>query len=198
MFTGIVEEIGKVEAIREGGLTISGSVVMDDLQPGGSISVNGACLTVTTLGGQSFLVDIVPETLRRTNLGSLEIGDPVNLERPMTIDGRFDGHMVQGHVDGIGVVESITVDRDALLISIGAAPSIMRFVVEKGFIAVDGISLTIVHCDDRSFSASVIPSTRDNTVLGSRSVADRVNLEVDVIAKYVDRMVAFDNRIRKN
>ena len=189
MFTGIVEEVGRVEAVRPGGLSIAATTVMGGLKMGGSINVSGVCLTVTTLGDGSFSVDVVPETLRRTNLGSLESGDPVNLERPVAVDGRLDGHIVQGHVDGTGVVESIATEGDALMIAIEAPDSIMRFVVEKGFIAVDGTSLTTVHCDESSFAVTVIPHTRDNTVFGSLSVGDTVNLEIDIIAKYVERLV---------
>lgn len=189
MFTGIVEEVGRVEAVRPGGLSIAAATVMGGLKTGGSINVSGVCLTVTTLGDGSFSVDVVPETLRRTNLGTLEAGDSVNLERPVAVDGRLDGHIVQGHVDGTGVVESIATEGGALMVAIEAPGSIMRFVVEKGFIAVDGTSLTIVHCDDSSFAVTVIPHTRDNTVFGSLSVGDTVNLEIDIIAKYVERLV---------
>ena len=188
MFTGIVEEVARVEAVMPGGLTIAASKVMDALRPGGSISVNGACLTVTSRSDATFSVDVVPETIRRTNLGSLDAGDPVNLERPVVADGRLDGHMVQGHVDGTGAVESVTDDGSALLIRVQAPPGIMRYVVEKGFIAVDGASLTVVNYDDGSFEVTIIPYTRDNTVLGSRKAGDLVNLEVDIVAKYVERL----------
>jgi riboflavin synthase len=188
MFTGIVEEVARVEAVRPGKLTIAASKVMDDLRPGGSISVNGVCLTVTSRDDATFSVDVVPETIRRANLGSLDAGDAVNLERPLAANGRLDGHMVQGHVDGTGAVESVTDDGDALLIRVQAPPGIMRYVVEKGFIAVDGASLTVVNCDDGSFEVTIIPYTRDNTVLGSRRAGDLVNLEVDIVAKYVERL----------
>lgn len=189
MFTGIVEEVGRVDSVRPGGLSIAAATVTDGLKTGGSINVNGACLTVTTLGDDSFSADVVPETLRRTNLGGLEVGDPVNLERPVAVDGRLDGHIVQGHVDGTGAVESIATEGDALMVAIAAPTSIMRFVVEKGFIAVDGTSLTIVHCDESSFAVTVIPHTRDNTVFGSLTVGDKVNLEIDIVAKYIERLV---------
>ena len=189
MFTGIVEEVGTVDALRPGGLSIAATVVMDGLRPGSSINVSGACLTVTSRNDSSFTVDIVPETLRRTSLGALEGGDPVNLERPVAVNGRLDGHIVQGHVDGTGTIESVTSEGDALMIAIQAPPSVMRFVVEKGFIAVDGTSLTIVNCDQEVFAVTVIPYTRDNTVLGSRRVGDQVNLETDIVAKYVERLL---------
>ena len=188
MFTGIVEEIGRVRAVESSGLTIEASKVMDDLKVSDSININGACLTVTWEDGASFSVDVVPETFRRTDLGSLNVGDPVNLERPLAAHGRFGGHIVQGHVDSTGTVESITRDGEDLLVRVEAPSSVMRYVVEKGFIAVDGISLTVVNCDSRSFVVAVIPFTRDNTVLATTRVGDSVNLEADIIAKYVERL----------
>lgn len=188
MFTGIVEEVGRVKQVRADGLTITAAKVMADLAPSGSISVNGACLTVTSRDDESFAVDLVPETLRRTNLGSLELRSPVNLERPLLATGRLDGHIVQGHVDGTGTIESIAPESGALLVTVRAARSIVRYIVEKGFIAVDGASLTVVDCDESAFSVSIIPYTRENTILGSNKVGDLVNLEVDILAKYVERL----------
>ena len=176
MFTGIVEEIGAVKAMDAGRLTIGASVVVSDVSVGDSIAVNGACLTVTEHDASSFAVDVVPETLRRTNLGALTAGSRVNLERSMPASGRFGGHMVQGHVDGTGVVRSISADGDALMMAFEASPWVMRYVVEKGFIAVDGTSLTIVHCDNFSFSVTLIPHTQANTVLGDKRVGDSVEL----------------------
>lgn len=188
MFTGIVEEIGAVKAMDAGRLTIGASVVVSDVSVGDSIAVNGACLTVTEHDASSFAVDVVPETLRRTNLGALTAGSRVNLERSMPASGRFGGHMVQGHVDGTGVVRSISADGDALMMAFEASPWVMRYAVEKGFIAVDGTSLTIVHCDNFSFSVTLIPHTQANTVLGDKRVGDSVNLEADIVAKYVERL----------
>lgn len=188
MFTGIVEEIGAVKAMDAGRLTIGASVVVSDVSVGDSIAVNGACLTVTEYDAASFAVDVVPETLRRTNLGALTAGSRVNLERSMPASGRFGGHMVQGHVDGTGVVRSISADGDALMMAFEASPWVMRYAVEKGFIAVDGTSLTIVHCDNFSFSVTLIPHTQANTVLGDKRVGDSVNLEADIVAKYVERL----------
>ena len=188
MFTGIVEEVGRVRAVESSGLTIEASKVMDDLKVSDSININGACLTVTWEDGASFSVDVVPETFRRTDLGSLNVGDPVNLERPLAANGRFGGHIVQGHVDSTGTVESITRDGEDLLVRVEAPSSVMRYVVEKGFIAVDGISLTVVNCDSRSFVVAIIPYTRDNTVLATTRVGDSVNLEADIIAKYVESL----------
>ena len=190
MFTGIVEEVGIVRSSGMDGLTIAARTVMPTLQVGGSISVNGACLTVTVLKPDDFTVDVVPETRRRTNLGSLRPGDSVNLERPLRADGRMDGHIVQGHVDQTGTIAEISADGEALLIRFYAPRQIMRYIVAKGFVAVDGVSLTVVHCDDNGFSVTVIPHTRDHTVFGSRTVGDAVNVEVDILAKYVERLTA--------
>ena len=170
MFTGIVEEIGYVQSVGLGGLIVRASEAMADLKVSDSINVNGACLTVTSRDGNTFSVDVVPETLRRTDLGALGVGDPVDLERPLAADGRFGGHIVQGHVDATGTLDSISEEGDALLLKFLAPSSIMRYVVEKGFIAVDGVSLTVVDCDDSAFTVTIIPFTRDNTVLGSKKV----------------------------
>jgi riboflavin synthase len=188
MFTGIVEEVGHIQSVEPGGLTFRASEVMSDLKVSDSINVNGTCLTVTSRDEHTFSVDVVPETLRRTNLGSLGAGDPVDLERPLAVDGRFGGHIVQGHVDATGTLDSISEEGDALLLRFLGSASIMRYVVEKGFIAVDGVSLTVVNCDERSFTVTIIPFTRDNTVLGSKKVGEPVNLEADIIAKYVERL----------
>ena len=190
MFTGIVEEVGKVKVAGDGRLVIGASEVLIDVKIGDSISVNGACLTVTTYDADesTFSVDVVPETLRRTNLGELEAGSPVNLERSMPAYGRFGGHMVQGHVDGTATIRSIESEGDALMVIFDAPIHVMRYVVEKGFIAVDGASLTIVNCDNFSFSVTIIPHTRDNTVFGSKGAGDSVNIEVDIMAKYIERL----------
>jgi len=188
MFTGIVEEVGRVRTATPGRLVIGASTVMDDLKVSDSVSLNGVCLTVTARDAEAFSVDVVPETLRRSNLGLLREGDPVNLERPLAADGRYGGHIVQGHVDATVTVESIEVEEEALLMKFQAPKSVMRYVVEKGFIAIDGTSMTVVNCDIQSFVVTVIPYTRENTVLGERKVGDRVNLEVDIIAKYVESL----------
>ena len=188
MFTGIVEEVGRARSVERGRLVIAASTVMADLSPGDSISVSGACLTVTSRDGDSFSVDVVPETLRRTNLGSLSAGDGVNLERSVAVGGRLGGHIVQGHIDATGTIDGIEDDGDAWMVKIGAPPAVMRYVVEKGFIAVDGTSLTVVDCFDRGFTLTVIPYTLANTVMGVRRVGDRVNLEADILAKYVERL----------
>ena len=189
MFTGIVEEVGRVVSVSDTGLTIRASAVVEDISVADSVSVNGACLTVTELRGTDFSVDTVPETLRRTNLGGLSVGDAVNLERSMKADGRFGGHIVQGHVDGVGKVASIFPEGNSHVFEFEGPDNVMRYVVEKGFIAVDGASLTVVNCDSRAFSIAVIPYTLENTVFSARAIGDAVNLEADIMAKYVERLV---------
>jgi len=185
MFTGIIEETGKVLSASATRLVIAAKQVVDGMKPGDSIAVNGACLTVTDFDRSSFSVDVMPETLKRTNLGQLKSGDSVNLERPVALGGRLGGHLVQGHVDDTGRVVSLEREGDALLFRFEAPPEIMRYTVPKGFIAVDGISLTIMDKDSDSFRVSVVEYTRRNTTLGSRKAGDVVNLEADIIAKYV-------------
>jgi len=189
MFTGIVEEIGRVARVGSQGLTISATVVMSDLALGGSINVNGACLTVVALDQASFAVDVVPETLRRTSLGRLTVGEGVNLERPVAAGGRLDGHIVQGHVDGTGKVERVTDDETGYVVTVRVPAELARYVATKGFVAVDGVSLTIVDCDETSFSVALITYTREHTVVGNRRAGDEVNLEVDILAKYVERLI---------
>ncbi len=185
MFTGIIEEIGKVSSASTTRLVISARQVVDGIKPGDSIAINGACLTVTDFDRVSFSVDVMPETLQRTNLGQLTAGDGVNLERPTTLGGQLGGHLVQGHIDDIGRIISMEREGEALLFRFEAPPEVMRYTAPKGFIAVDGISLTITEKDNSSFQVSVVEYTRRNTTLSSRKVGDVVNLEVDIIAKYV-------------
>lgn len=189
MFTGIVEEIGKVSDFTDGKLTINANKVTKEMEVGGSISVSGACLTAIECANDSFSVNVVPETLRRTNLGELSKNASVNLERPVPATGRLDGHIVQGHVDGTGTISSISRQGNSLMIRVEASPSLTCFLVEKGFIALDGASLTIVHCDNQHFDVTLIPHTIAKTILGQREVGDRVNVEIDIVAKYVDRLL---------
>jgi len=188
MFTGIVEEMGRVTSVDPRGLAITASKVLQRLEPGGSIAVNGVCLTITSFNANSFLVDVMPETLRRTNLGLLSTGGMVNLESPLALGGPVGGHLVQGHVDATGRVASVTRENNAMLIKFEAPPEVMHYIVEKGFVAADGISLTVVAKDSRSFWVSVVGYTRRQTTLGSRQVGDLVNLEVDIMAKYVEQV----------
>ena len=188
VFTGIVEEVGRVTSAQSGKLTIAASDVLCGMGLGGSIAVNGVCLTITSFNTSSFSADIMEETLERTNLGLLTVGDEVNLERPLTPEKLLGGHLVQGHVDDTGRVASILEGGGEMLVRFEAPPEIMHYIVKKGFIAVDGISLTIVDFDTSSFQVSVVDYTQKHTNLGSRRVGDPVNLEVDIIAKYVERL----------
>jgi len=188
LFTGIIEEIGKVVSISSESLVIAASQTVKGMRHGDSIAINGACLTVTDFTTNSFSVDVMPETLRRTNLGLLKVGDGVNLERPLTLGGQLGGHLVQGHVDDTGRVASVIWEGKAMLLRFEAPPEVMRFTVPKGFIAVDGVSLTIVDKDTSSFWVSIVEYTRQHTTLGDRQVGDLVNLEADIIAKYVEQL----------
>ncbi len=185
MFTGITEEIGKIVSSRPGRLAVAAELVLDGLEPGDSVDVNGVCLTVTERDATGFSADVMPETLRRTNLGGLRTGDGVNLERALAFGGRLGAHLVQGPIDGLGRLAATTPDGDAVIVRFDAPPEVMRYVVEKGFIAVDGISLTIVGRGAASLEASVVGFTRQRTTLGAKRPGDAVNLEVDIIAKYV-------------
>ncbi len=188
MFTGIIEEVGRVVSAQYGKFIISARVITQGIEPGGSVSVNGVCLTVTDFNSDSFSVDIMAETLRRSNLGSLSPGDRVNLERPLSFGGPLGGHLVQGHVDATGRLLSTRWEEKAMIIKFEAPPDVMRYVVEKGFIAVDGISLTVLARDTESFQVSIVDYSRRHTNLADRRTGDRVNLEVDIIAKYVEQL----------
>lgn len=193
MFTGLVEEVGAIAEIRPAGkaihLKIKSSKVLDGVQLGDSISVNGICLTVTAYDKASFTVDVVPETMRRTTLHELSAGSPVNLERAMQMGGRFGGHIVSGHIDGVGRILSIADEDIAKVVRLAAPPNVLRYVVEKGSITIDGVSLTVMDVDGESFRISVIPHTWQITVLRHRRVGSSVNLEVDIIGKYVERLL---------
>lgn len=188
MFTGIVEEIGKIISARPGNLAVAAGKVLEDMAEGASIAVNGVCLTVTGFDNKSFNVEVMAETLSRTNLGLLKAGDEVNLERPLTLGGRLGGHLVQGHIDDTGRVILITPRGESIIAGFEAPPKLMSYIVEKGFIAVDGVSLTVVSRNSGSFQVSLVDYTRRNTILGNRRVGDTVNLEVDIIAKYVEQL----------
>lgn len=194
MFTGIVEELGTIASLDRGTdsarLTVRGPLVTSDATHGASIAVNGVCLTVVEHADGEFTVDVMAETLSRSSLGSLRAGDPVNLERAMAAGGRFGGHVVQGHVDGTAqVLERVPGDRWEL-VRLSLPAGLARYVVEKGSITVDGVSLTVASVDDTSFTVSLIPTTLDLTTLGHKEIGDLVNLEVDVLAKYVERLMS--------
>lgn len=193
MFTGIIEEIGTVENIVIGAkssrVTISGHVIFSDLKLGDSVSTNGVCLTVSALTNRTFTADVMHETLKYTSLMGSTNGTRVNLERAMEANGRFGGHIVSGHIDGTGTVRDIKKDDTAKIYTIAAEFDILKYIVKKGSIAIDGISLTVTSVDDASFSVSIIPHTLGETVLVDKKTGDIVNLEVDMLAKYIEKLM---------
>ena len=197
MFTGIVEERGTVEAVETltdaARMVIAGREVLDGTRPGDSISVNGVCLTVVELLPSGFTADVMAETLKRTSLAVAVPGAEVNLERAARMDSRIGGHLVQGHVDGVATVTEISPSEHWTTMRFALPDGLARYVVEKGSIAVDGVSLTVVDVDDESFSVSLIPTTLAETILGTRTVGDPVNIEVDAMAKYVERLIQWRN-----
>lgn len=196
MFTGIIEEMGTIESIRKGThsavLGIRCSRVLEGTKIGDSIAVNGVCLTVTGLSGHGYTADVMAETMARSSLGMLAKNSRVNLERAMAADGRFGGHIVAGHIDGTGQVTDIAKDETAVWYRITATEDILRYVVEKGSIAIDGISLTVARVTDGDFSVSVIPHTQGQTNLADRQIGDVVNLECDVVGKYIEKLCRMD------
>lgn len=193
MFTGIVEEIGTVKSINRSGtasfLNIQAEKVLTDVHIGDSIAVNGVCLTVTAFDGGIFRADVMNETLSRSSLGELKAGSHVNLERAMSAEGRFGGHIVSGHIDGTGTVTDIRKDGIAVWYTIAAGRNIMKYIVEKGSVAIDGISLTVAAVTEGDFSVSIIPHTAGNTILSEKKKGDTVNLENDIIGKYVEKLM---------
>ena len=193
MFTGIVEELGKVKTIKKGGLqqrlTISCKKILEDIHLGDSIAVNGVCLTVVEFDSSGFSADVMNETFHRSSLGNLTSGDLVDLERAMSSQGRFGGHIVSGHIDGTGKIRDIRKDGNAIWFEIEAEEKLLDFIVEKGSIAIDGISLTVAAVSNKSFQVSVIPHTLQETVLGVRKRGDIVNLENDVVGKYIKKFL---------
>ena len=193
MFTGIVEEVGILKSIRRGAssavLEIAARTVLEDIHLGDSIAVNGVCLTATSFTGSSFTADVMHETLDRSSLAALRPGSRVNLERAMAANGRFGGHIVAGHVDGVGTVLETKRDDNAVWYTIAAGPEVLRYVVEKGSITIDGISLTVARVGPESFAISAIPHTVAVTVLKDRKAGDKVNLETDIIGKYVEKLL---------
>jgi riboflavin synthase len=188
MFTGIVEELGIVKQTSRDCLTLEANKVIEGTREGDSMAVNGVCLTVVSLENHGFSVNVMPETLRCSNLGSLRYGDQVNLERALELGGRRGGHLVLGHIDDTGEVMGVTSEETAHIMRIQAPARIMRYIVDKGFIAVDGVSLTIVDSDDFSFTISLVSYTMENSTLGNKKLGDIVNLEADILAKYVENL----------
>jgi riboflavin synthase len=195
VFTGIVEELGEVVAVEElpgaARLRLRGPRVTEGVRHGDSIAVNGVCLTVVESSDGEFTADVIGETLARSSLGALAVGSRVNLERPMALGGRLDGHLVQGHVDGTGTIDGRTADGT---VRVQLPPGLAKYIVEKGSITVDGVSLTVVEAGDEHFTVSLIPTTLELTTLGVKGAGDPVNLEVDVLAKYVERLLTHDGR----
>lgn len=193
MFTGIVEEMGtllkKQNGARSAVITVKADKVLENTNLGDSIAVNGICLTVTSLNKNSFDADVMSETMNKSTIGTLMLGDKVNLERAMAADGRFGGHIVSGHIDGTGTVQSITKDDNAVWFEIKADEKILRYIVEKGSITIDGISLTVAYVDDTVFKVSIIPHTMEVTILGNKKKGSLVNLECDLIGKYVEKLM---------
>lgn len=193
MFTGIIEEIGVIKKIQRGVksaiVTIQGNIVFNDIKIGDSIAVNGVCLTVAGFSNKMFTADVMHETLNRSTFAGIKTGDPVNLERAMPVDGRFGGHMVTGHIDGVGVVAAINKDDNAVWYTIKTTAEIMAYVIEKGSIAVDGISLTVADVGTDAFRVSIIPHTARATILAGKKVGDGVNLENDLIGKYIAKLI---------
>lgn len=193
MFTGIVEEIGIISGIKQGKnseiLTIKAKKVLEDTKIGDSIAVNGICLTVTALSSDSFTADVMHETINRSSLSKLKYGSKVNLERAMPVNGRFGGHIVSGHVDGTGTIINIKPDDNAIWYKIQANQQILKYIVEKGSITIDGISLTVAKVSETDFSISAIPHTVEQTILKEKRQGDIVNLETDILAKYIEKLL---------
>ena len=189
MFTGIIEETGILQDLRSGSLLIRASKVLEDVHLGDSIAVNGVCLTVTAFDKNSFQVDVMAETLRRSSLGSLKKGSKVNLERAMAANGRFGGHIVSGHIDDTGTITSLKREGNAVWVTVSCSNKLLRYIVEKGSITIDGISLTVAALTGSGFQVSIIPHTGAETSLLEKKAGDIVNLETDIIAKYVERLM---------
>ncbi|OJF93759.1 riboflavin synthase [Alkalibacterium sp. 20] len=204
MFTGIVEEIGELKNINQGArsstLTIKANKVLEDTKIGDSIMTNGICLTVTSMTAHAFTVDVMSETLNRTSLGSMSSGSKINLERALNLQTRLGGHMVSGHIDGTGVISEYRKDDNAVWVTIQASPDVLRYVIEKGSIAIDGISLTVAAVSDTDFKVSIIPHTAEETTLLKHKTGDKVNLEVDLIGKYVEKLLGLSSEkdVKKN
>ena len=201
MFTGIVEEKGKVKSIKKGAksamLSIEGNKIFEDVNLGDSIAVNGVCLTVTSYSKNVFTADVMNETLKRSSLGSLKNGSEVNLERAMAANGRFGGHIVSGHIDGTGVISDMSKDDIAIWVTISTTAEILRLIVEKGSIAIDGISLTVARVSNTDFAVSVIPHTGANTTLLDKKVGDVVNLENDITGQYIEKLLGLSKEEKK-
>ena len=196
MFTGIIEEIGVIQEIKKGikssKLSIKANKVLENTKIGDSICTNGVCLTVTALKSNSFDADVMAETLRRSSLGDLKIGSKVNLERALTLESRLGGHIVSGHIDGTGEIISLVKEDNSTWVTIKTISDILRYIVFKGSITIDGISLTVAYVDEEVFKVSIIPHTSDETTLLNKSIGETVNLECDVISKYIEKLMGLE------
>lgn len=195
MFTGIIEEMGIVKSVKSKVITIEANKIFDDLKLGDSVAVNGTCLTISSFSNKIFNADITTETLSRTNLGDLKSGFKVNLERALTLNGRLGGHIVSGHIDGVGFIKNISKSENDIILKIEVSANLMKYIIEKGSVAVDGISLTVAKVDNNknSFSVAIIPHTLKETVLYYKKAGDKVNIENDIIGKYVEKLLTFNN-----
>ena len=193
MFTGIIEEVGTIREIGAGTLRIAAKKVLEDVAVGDSIAVNGICLTVTKFDARSFHADIMPETVRRTSLSELKRGSPVNLERALTLRSRLGGHIVSGHIDGVGTISAVKEEGNAVLLTVRTEAPLLRYIVEKGSVALDGISLTVARVTAGDFTVSLIPHTRETTNLGSKHVGSLLNIETDILGKYVEKLMRAGN-----
>jgi len=204
MFTGLIEEIGKVHSVatstKSARITIDAKKVLEDVKLGDSICTNGVCLTVTSFDSGKFTVDVMAETMRRSNLKDLYLGAEVNLERALRVGDRLGGHMVSGHIDGVGQIKNYFQEDNAVWVTIEASREVLKYIVEKGSIAIDGVSLTVAYVDESSFKVSIIPHTKDITTLLKKKIGDTVNLECDVIGKYIEKFLNFkeDKPVKKD
>ncbi|RBP46811.1 riboflavin synthase [Garciella nitratireducens] len=201
MFTGLIEEIGMVQLITKGStssqITIKATNIVKGIQIGDSISTNGVCLTVTNLGEQTFSVDVMPETMRNTNLKNLAKGSPVNLERALRLKDRLGGHIVSGHIDGVGIIQNFQREENATWVTISTSRKLLKYVIPRGSIAIDGTSLTVAYVNESLFKVSIIPHTKETTILLNKKIGDEVNLEVDVIGKYLEKLIFFEKEENK-
>lgn len=198
MFTGLIEEVGKVQSIRNGvnsaQITINATKVLEDVKLGDSISTNGVCLTVVNYTKDAFTVDVMPETMRRSNLKSLKQGSSVNLERALKLGDRLGGHIVSGHIDGVGYVKAVGEEDNSTWVTIKTSSDISKYIIKKGSIAIDGTSLTVAYIDDEIFKVSIIPLTKEETTLLSKKTGEEVNLECDMVGKYIEKFTMFSQK----
>ena len=194
MFTGIIEEAGTFGSLTNGKIKINCEKILEDIKIGDSISTNGICLTVTSFDSKSFSADVMPETIRRTSLENLKSGDTVNLERALKLNDRLGGHIVSGHIDGVGTIKSMKSEGNAIIVTVKADRNLLRYIADKGSVALDGMSLTVVKAGDNDFSVSLIPHTRDVTNFKYKKTGSLVNIETDILAKYLERLINFKDK----